>query len=401
MNIIKKYFLLFSISTIISTSLMFSNFFEPAEADNQLFDTFSVPGDGSVVTSNKVLTNGEIYQITASGQIKIGGPGYGDAEFGYSVKFDSIEPGGHASYSGIINNCFNSPDDVDLGIGIDNTTNGKLKIPNWGTFTETHSYTINFTGKGSTISLNYHDCDYSDNSNDNEFTVQIYGPSTPPPNLTTVADIKIPKGSSSPPCDDTKPCYNPSSVTTTPRTIIWGNEDTAAHTVTSGKPGEDQMGTVFESGLFTPGKTWSHTFSEPGYYPYFCSVHPWMVGAITIIPPTPVCGNKILETGEQCDPPNTGTCDSFCQTIIPICGDGRVNQPNEKCEPPNTATCDSFCQTIIKCGPGMVLENNTCVFVPPLSPWWAYMIIIIIVVGGGVYVYKFLGVHIEFKGGLE
>ena len=32
-------------------------------------------------------------------------------------------------------------------------------------------------------------------------------------------------------------------------------------------------------------------------------------------PTTPVCGNNIVETGEQCEPPNTPTCDASCQTI--------------------------------------------------------------------------------------
>jgi hypothetical protein len=35
--------------------------------------------------------------------------------------------------------------------------------------------------------------------------------------------------------------------------------------------------------------------------------------------PTPaVCGNGVVESGEQCEPPGTSTCDVNCMTVIPI-----------------------------------------------------------------------------------
>ncbi|MBW3002421.1 hypothetical protein KY338_04665 [Candidatus Woesearchaeota archaeon] len=36
----------------------------------------------------------------------------------------------------------------------------------------------------------------------------------------------------------------------------------------------------------------------------------------TPIPSAPVCGNGLVETGEQCEPPNTATCNANCQIII-------------------------------------------------------------------------------------
>ena len=64
-------------------------------------------------------------------------------------------------------------------------------------------------------------------------------------------------------------------------TVKWGNADTAAHTVTSGtaKDGPDGK---FDSGLIQPGKFFTYQFTEAGVYPYFCMVHPWMTGAITV-----------------------------------------------------------------------------------------------------------------------
>lgn len=34
-------------------------------------------------------------------------------------------------------------------------------------------------------------------------------------------------------------------------------------------------------------------------------------------PAVPVCGNSLLESGEQCEPPGTSTCDSNCMIVIP------------------------------------------------------------------------------------
>ncbi len=63
--------------------------------------------------------------------------------------------------------------------------------------------------------------------------------------------------------------------------IVWRNADTALHTVTSGTAieGPDD---IFDSGLFGPGKSFSYKFTDTGYYPYFCIIHPWMEGAIIV-----------------------------------------------------------------------------------------------------------------------
>lgn len=63
--------------------------------------------------------------------------------------------------------------------------------------------------------------------------------------------------------------------------IVWKNADSAAHTVTSGTPeaGPDDL---FDSALFAPGKSFSYTFNEKGNFPYYCIVHPWMVGNVIV-----------------------------------------------------------------------------------------------------------------------
>lgn len=64
-------------------------------------------------------------------------------------------------------------------------------------------------------------------------------------------------------------------------TIVWKNADTAAHTVTSGTA-VDGPDDIFDSSLFSPGKSFTQTFSEVGNYPYFCLVHPWMDGTVIV-----------------------------------------------------------------------------------------------------------------------
>ena len=56
--------------------------------------------------------------------------------------------------------------------------------------------------------------------------------------------------------------------------VRWINDDTAAHTITSGNRGDGPDG-VFDSSLFMSGNSFEVTFGEKGTYKYFCMVHPW------------------------------------------------------------------------------------------------------------------------------
>jgi plastocyanin len=79
--------------------------------------------------------------------------------------------------------------------------------------------------------------------------------------------------------------YHPNPLIAGPNaTIIWHNTDEIFHTVASGLGTEDNMrGKEFDSPIIIPGKTYIHTFTEIGEYPYFCVLHPAMVGKIIII----------------------------------------------------------------------------------------------------------------------
>jgi plastocyanin len=63
-------------------------------------------------------------------------------------------------------------------------------------------------------------------------------------------------------------------------TVTWTNDDAQPHTATSGE-GATPDGT-FDSSIMAPGATFEHTFTEAGEYPYFCLLHPNMVGTVSV-----------------------------------------------------------------------------------------------------------------------
>ena len=72
--------------------------------------------------------------------------------------------------------------------------------------------------------------------------------------------------------------YGRSSLTITAGTTVeWVNDDPVAHTVVATTGG-------FDSGLFEPGASWRHLFTEPGTYAYSCQPHPFMQGTIVVVP---------------------------------------------------------------------------------------------------------------------
>ena len=97
-------------------------------------------------------------------------------------------------------------------------------------------------------------------------------------------DINMAVGSSVPGCEEMNMCYMPYNAALDPGgEAMWHNIDTVAHTVTSGTPsGGDDVGAVFDSSLVMAGGMFSYKFEEAGTYDYFCMVHPWMTGIVTV-----------------------------------------------------------------------------------------------------------------------
>jgi len=69
-------------------------------------------------------------------------------------------------------------------------------------------------------------------------------------------------------------------------TVTWTNGDTQIHTVQSGTPSGGATGqfggTADAPTILLAGKTLSYTFNEEGDVPYFCSLHPSMVGLVKV-----------------------------------------------------------------------------------------------------------------------
>ena len=95
-------------------------------------------------------------------------------------------------------------------------------------------------------------------------------------------DINMVVGSSTPGCETNNMCYMPyNAALDIGGEAMWHNVDTMAHTVSSGTPAEG-LDDVFDSSLVPAGGMFSYKFEEAGTYDYFCMVHPWMTGIVTV-----------------------------------------------------------------------------------------------------------------------
>ncbi len=68
-------------------------------------------------------------------------------------------------------------------------------------------------------------------------------------------------------------------------TVIWTNQDATAHSATSGEDATPTglFGDPSASGsVMVRGKSQSFTFTEAGEYPYYCFLHPNMVGTVVV-----------------------------------------------------------------------------------------------------------------------
>ena len=63
--------------------------------------------------------------------------------------------------------------------------------------------------------------------------------------------------------------------------VTWMNNDDAIHVVVSGDQnyGSDEL---FDSGFLKMNESFSFTFNEEGNYEYFCTLHPWMSGYVSV-----------------------------------------------------------------------------------------------------------------------
>ncbi len=70
--------------------------------------------------------------------------------------------------------------------------------------------------------------------------------------------------------------FGPAAISVTVgTTVTWTNRDDIPHTVVSTEK-------VFKSKVLDTDEKFSYTFTKPGEYPYFCSIHPKMTGKVIV-----------------------------------------------------------------------------------------------------------------------
>ena len=104
-------------------------------------------------------------------------------------------------------------------------------------------------------------------------------PTTAPTNTPTTAPASTP--TTAPPSTGNSIsimnfAFSPLTLTVKTGTkVTWTNKDTVTHTVTDDKG-------AFNSGLLTPGNSFSFTFTQAGTYSYHCNIHHSMMATIVV-----------------------------------------------------------------------------------------------------------------------
>ena len=93
----------------------------------------------------------------------------------------------------------------------------------------------------------------------------------------TTTSVSIVPGSASLTTDAFSP--NPIQVSVG-TTVTWTNDDAQPHTVNSGENGTPSG--LFDSPIMPTAATFEYTFTEAGEVPYFCILHPNMVGTVSV-----------------------------------------------------------------------------------------------------------------------
>lgn len=79
--------------------------------------------------------------------------------------------------------------------------------------------------------------------------------------------------------------FDPQVLTVTKgTTVTWTNNDQTAHTVTSDSADSTTAPAAqkFTSNPLNPGESYTHTFDQPGRYPYHCNIHPYLKGEVIV-----------------------------------------------------------------------------------------------------------------------
>jgi plastocyanin len=114
-------------------------------------------------------------------------------------------------------------------------------------------------------------------------SLEVIENTTPPIKdvILLTAKIDLTHSTSSPVCKADDTCFTPSDVTILKDGIVtWYNPDSYMHDIESGTPSNPDN--RFDLHVM-PGESIQKSFKTSGIYKYFCSLHPWATGSITVV----------------------------------------------------------------------------------------------------------------------
>ncbi len=116
-------------------------------------------------------------------------------------------------------------------------------------------------------------------------TFYACGSSTPNTRMSTVSSVSVKivtcPTTTVPAVTISNFTFLPGSMAISPNDIVkWTNNDSTTHTVTSGLPGAPDG--KFDSGNLAPNATVCVQFLSAGTYQYFCNIHLFMTGTVTV-----------------------------------------------------------------------------------------------------------------------
>jgi len=102
--------------------------------------------------------------------------------------------------------------------------------------------------------------------------------------------------------------FSPASISVSAGdTVVWTNNDSVAHTVTS-------TDGAFDTGDIAPGASASVTFENAGTFAYICSIHPSMTGSVDVAAVDNGGGGGDDGTGNPIELPDTGSGSTMSAT---------------------------------------------------------------------------------------
>jgi plastocyanin len=121
--------------------------------------------------------------------------------------------------------------------------------------------------------------DLSDNSKIVPHIYPLIGPRTANAQSSSPNEVSIVTGSSQPTNEN---FYDPTEVVVkVGDKVTWVNNDISIHNLASGTADEGPTN-EFESGIMQASGTFEHTFNNAGSIDYYCTIHPWMTGIVTV-----------------------------------------------------------------------------------------------------------------------